>query len=91
MQPRLDGFAGPGTFAVGESCNPKENFFGKSGRNRVQEQLEANNYCLLIDHRLGGKSTLAKAVVRPPRDASIVCYIFLAGVKVSTASDAVHL
>ena len=67
----------PRAWAVGEACRPEKNFQAIPERNRVQEALQADTFCLLIGHSQSGKSTLARAAARALKDTHNVVYIAL--------------
>ena len=77
--------SGPKSWAVGDACDPDQNFYSKPERNRVEEELQASHYCLVVDHRQSGKSTLARvAASNLEAQGKVVVYIVLRGVKVQS-------
>ena len=61
------------------------NFYSPLGENKVEQDLRSNKFCIVIDHRQSGKTTLAKEAARNLSDGNedqLVLYISLRGLKV---------
>lgn len=70
-------------FAVGSACVPGIHYIADTGPNRLAQLLSANTCCLVVDHRQGGKTTLAALAAGQLQLQLEPCYVVtLSGVKV---------
>lgn len=71
------------SFAVGSGCVPGIHYIADTGPNKLAKLLSGNLCCLVVDHRQGGKTTLAALAAKQLHSQFESCYVVeLSGVKV---------
>ena len=65
--------AGLKNFANGGACVPRKNYIANTGPNKLARLLSTNQCCLVVDHRQGGKTTLAALAAKELDN----CYVVL--------------